>query len=185
MNVLHYALLAASLAADAFAVAISMGLSAQKVSVRDAVRVGLFFGGFQALMPLLGYLAGSTVSTVIERVDHWIAFVLLTVIGGRMLLESARGAEEGRQPSLGTTRKLLVLSVATSIDALAVGVSLAVLRENIWINVGWIGCVTFALSALGVMAGRRLGRRMQRFATAAGGLVLIFIGAKILIEHLR
>ena len=110
--------------------------------------------------------------------------MLLTVIGGRMLLESARGAEEGRQPSLGTTRKLLVLSVATSIDALAVGVSLAVLRENIWINVGWIGCVTFALSALGVMAGRRLGRRMQRFATAAGGLVLIFIGAKILIEHL-
>ena len=185
MNVLHYALLAASLAADAFAVAISMGLSAQKASFRDAVRVGLFFGGFQALMPLLGYLAGSTVSAVIERYDHWIAFGLLVFIGGRMLWESARGTEEGGQPSLGALRKLLVLSIATSIDALAVGVSLAVLRENIWVNAAWIGCVTFALSTLGVLAGRRLGRRMQRCATVAGGLVLIFIGAKILIEHLR
>ena len=184
MNVLHYALLAASLAADAFAVAISMGLSAQKASFRDAVRVGLFFGGFQALMPLLGYLAGSTVSVVIERYDHWIAFGLLAFIGGRMLWESARGTEEGGQPSLGALRKLLVLSIATSIDALAVGVRLAVLRENIWVNAAWIGCVTFALSALGVLAGRRLGRRMQRCATVAGGLVLIFIGAKILIEHL-
>ena len=182
---LHYALLAASLAADAFAVAISMGLSAQKASFRDAVRVGLFFGGFQALMPLLGYLAGSTVSAVIERYDHWIAFGLLAFIGGRMLWESARGTEEGGQPSLGALRKLLVLSIATSIDALAVGVSLAVLRENIWVNTAWIGCVTFALSTLGVLAGRRLGRRMQRCATVAGGLVLIFIGAKILIEHLR
>ena len=185
MNVLHYALLAASLAADAFAVAISMGLSAQKASFRDAVRVGLFFGGFQALMPLLGYLAGSTVSAVIARYDHWIAFGLLAFIGGRMLWESARGTEEGGQPSLGALRKLLVLSIATSIDALAVGVSLAVLRENIWVNAAWIGCVTFALSTLGVLAGRRLGRRMQRCATVAGGLVLIFIGAKILIEHLR
>ena len=182
---LHYALLAASLAADAFAVAISMGLSAQKASFRDAVRVGLFFGGFQALMPLLGYLAGSTVSAVIARYDHWIAFGLLAFIGGRMLWESARGKEEGGQPSLGALRKLLVLSIATSIDALAVGVSLAVLRENIWVNAAWIGCVTFALSTLGVLAGRRLGRRMQRCATVAGGLVLIFIGAKILIEHLR
>ncbi|MDY4517716.1 MAG: manganese efflux pump MntP family protein [Candidatus Spyradocola sp.] len=181
---LHYALLAASLAADAFAVAISMGLSAQKASFRDAVRVGLFFGGFQALMPLLGYLAGSTVSAVIERYDHWIAFGLLAFIGGRMLWESARGTEEGGQPSLGALRKLLVLSIATSIDALAVGVSLAVLRENIWVNAAWVGCVTFALSTLGVLAGRRLGRRMQRCATVAGGLVLIFIGAKILIEHL-
>lgn len=181
---LHYALLAASLAADAFAVAISMGLSAQKASFRDAVRVGLFFGGFQALMPLLGYLAGSTVSAVIERYDHWIAFGLLAFIGGRMLWESARGTEEGEQPSLGALRKLLVLSIATSIDALAVGVSLAVLREHIWVNAAWIGCVTFALSTLGVLAGRRLGRRMQRCATVAGGLVLIFIGAKILIEHL-
>lgn len=185
MNVLHYALLAASLAADAFAVAISMGLSARKASFRDAVRVGLFFGGFQALMPLLGYLAGSTVSAVIARYDHWIAFGLLAFIGGRMLWESARGKEEGGQPSLGALRKLLVLSIATSIDALAVGVSLAVLRENIWVNAAWIGCVTFALSTLGVLAGRRLGRRMQRCATVAGGLVLIFIGAKILIEHLR
>ena len=181
---LHYALLAASLAADAFAVAISMGLSAQKASLCDAVRVGLFFGGFQALMPLLGYLAGSTVSAVIERYDHWIAFGLLAFIGGRMLWESARGTEEGGQPSLGALRKLLVLSIATSIDALAVGVSLAVLREHIWVNAAWIGCVTFALSTLGVLAGRRLGRRMQRCATVAGGLVLIFIGAKILIEHL-
>ena len=185
MNVLHYALLAASLAADAFAVAISMGLSARKASFRDAVRVGLFFGGFQALMPLLGYLAGSTVSAVIARYDHWIAFGLLAFIGGRMLWESARGKEEGGQPSLGALRKLLVLSIATSIDALAVGVSLAVLRENIWVNAAWIGCVTCALSTLGVLAGRRLGRRMQRCATVAGGLVLIFIGAKILIEHLR
>ena len=138
-----------------------------------------------AFRPLLGYLAGSTVSAVIARYDHWIAFGLLAFIGGRMLWESARGTEEGGQPSLGALRKLLVLSIATSIDALAVGVSLAVLRENIWVNAAWIGCVTFALSALGVLTGRRLGRRMQRCATVAGGLVLIFIGAKILIEHVR
>lgn len=184
MGVLHYALLAVSLAADAFAVAISMGLSARKATFRDALRVGLFFGGFQALMPLLGYLAGSTVSAVIERYDHWIAFGLLAFIGGRMLWESVRGAEEA-QPGLDSLRKLLVLSVATSIDALAVGVSLAVLRENIWVNAAWIGCVTFALSTLGVVAGGRLGRRMQRFATVAGGVVLIAIGVKTLIEHLR
>ena len=184
MGALHYALLAVSLAADAFAVAISMGLTARRASFRDALRVGLFFGGFQALMPLLGYLAGSTVSAVIKRYDHWIAFGLLAFIGGRMLWESAQGAEE-TQTSLDSLKKLLLLSVATSIDALAVGVSLAVLRENIWVNAAWIGCVTFALSTLGVLAGRRLGRRMQRCATVAGGLVLIFIGAKILIEHLR
>ena len=183
MGVLHYALLAVSLAADAFAVAISMGLSARRATFHDALRVGLFFGGFQALMPLLGYLAGSTVSAVIERYDHWIAFGLLAFIGGRMLWESTQGAEES-QTNLDSLKKLLLLSVATSIDALAVGVSLAVLRENIWVNVVWIGCVTFALSALGVLAGRRLGHSMQRIATVAGGIVLIAIGVKILIEHL-
>lgn len=182
---LHYVLLAVSLAADAFAVAISMGLSVSKVSLRDAVRVGLFFGGFQALMPTLGYLAGSTVSAVIERYDHWIAFGLLAFIGSRMLWESTRDAEEGARPSPNALRQLLVLSIATSIDALAVGVSLAVLRENIWTNAAWIGGITFLLSALGVMAGRHLGHRMQRCATVAGGLVLILIGVKILIEHLK
>ena len=184
MSLVELFLLAVGLSMDAFAVSVCKGLSTPRVRVKHMLLCGAYFGGFQALMPLLGYLAGSTVSAVIARYDHWIAFGLLAFIGGRMLWESARGKEEGGQPSLGALRKLLVLSIATSIDALAVGVSLAVLRENIWVNAAWIGCVTFALSALGVLAGRRLGRRMQRCATVAGGLVLIFIGAKILIEHL-
>ena len=184
MNVLHYALLAASLAADAFAVAISMGLSAQKASFRDAVRVGLFFGGFQALMPLLGYRAGSTVSAVIERYDHWIAFGLLAFIGGRMLWESARGTEEGGQPSLGALRKLLVLSIATSIDALAVGVSLAALNVNIAAAAGFIGGVTFVCCLVGHFLGRRFGSLLGKRAEILGGLILIGIGLKILVEHL-
>ena len=184
MDVLHYALLAVSLAADAFAVAISIGLSTREVRGRDALRVGLFFGGFQALMPLLGYLLGSTVSVYIERYDHWIAFGMLSFIGGKMLWESVREGEEETVLPPTALHRLLVLSIATSIDALAVGISIAVLHENIWISAAWIGTVTFALSAFGMIAGKRLGTRMRRWASVIGGFVLIFIGTKILLEHM-
>ena len=129
---LHYALLAASLAADAFAVAISMGLSARKASFRDAVRVGLFFGGFQALMPLIGFIAGRSVADYIQAFDHWIAFGLLVLIGGKMLWDIWHGDEDEEASDPTRTLTLLIMAIATSIDALAVGISFALLEVNIW-----------------------------------------------------
>ena len=185
---ISFFLIGVGLSMDAFAVSVCKGLAMRKVNKKQALVIGIFFGGFQALMPLIGYTLGVRFEKYITNIDHWIAFALLVFIGGNMIREALFGEEEDEithmDPPL-DFKELFVMAIATSIDALAVGVSLAVLRENIWVNAAWIGCVTFALSTLGVLAGRRLGRRMQRCATVAGGLVLIFIGAKILIEHLR
>ena len=162
-------LIAVSLALDAFAVSVSSGISIPGFGPRQAVKMGLWFGTFQFLMPLLGWLLGSSVSQYIEAVDHWVAFGLLAVIGGKMAWESLRrgcGEEDEAPPDL-SARRLCVLAIATSIDALAVGVSMA-----------------FALSVTGGLVGRRLGCLFQRRAELTGGLVLIAIGVKILIEHL-
>ena len=184
MSVIEIALLGVSLAMDAFAVSITTGITLKDLRWRHALKVGLFFGGFQFLMPLIGYLAGTTFVRYIESVDHWIAFGLLAFIGGKMVYECIRPgeAEEAADPT--ATGKLFVLAVATSIDALAVGISLAILRENIWVCSGWIGVITFTLSALGVRLGKKLGEKFQRSAGLVGGLVLIGIGLQILIEHL-
>lgn len=186
MQSLHYASLAASLAADAFAVSISMGLTDSKASIGGAVRVGLFFGGFQALMPLLGYLLGSTFSDFIKQFDHWIAFAMLTFIGIKMIKDGLHGEEGTRSISpAASLQHLTLLSIATSMDALAVGISIAVLHEKIWISAVWIGTITFALSTIGVLTGKHLGCRIGKYATVSGGAALLIIGVKILLEHMR
>jgi len=175
-------LIAFSLAMDAFAVSVSSGISTPGFGWRDGVKLGMFFGAFQFLMPLAGWRLGSTVSACIQAVDHWIAFGLLALIGGRMVWESRSEEAQASLPAGLTWRRLTLLALATSIDALAVGVSMAFLGTDILTAAGIIGAVAFALSAAGGILGRRLGGAVQRQAGLAGGLVLIGIGIKILLE---
>ena len=179
-------LIAVSLALDAFAVSVSSGISIPGFGPRQAVKMGLWFGTFQFLMPLLGWLLGSSVSQYIEAVDHWVAFGLLAVIGGKMAWESLRrgcGEEDEAPPDL-SARRLCVLAIATSIDALAVGVSFAFLSVNIGAAVSFIGVITFALSMVGVKVGSLFGAKYKSKAELAGGIILILMGLKILLEHL-
>ena len=179
-------LIAVSLALDAFAVSVSSGISVRGFCWRHAVKMGLYFGLFQFGMPLIGWFLGSSVSAYIEAVDHWIAFGLLAVIGGRMVWEALRrscGEEEAASTDL-SARRLVVLAVATSIDALAVGVSMAFMDVDILISAVVIGVVAFVLSVVGGLLGKRLGCLFQRRAEVVGGVVLIAIGVKILVEHL-
>ena len=174
---------AVALSMDAFAVALTKGLTLRKA--RHIFIIALFFGGFQALMPVLGWLLGQRWEQTVVAYDHWIAFVLLGLIGGKMIVESLR--ENGNGGGAGDKLRiaeLLVLSVATSIDALAVGVTFAFLRVTILPAVALIGATTFAISAAGVALGRRSGEKMRNRAGFLGGAVLILIGAKILLEHL-
>ena len=176
-------LIGIGLSMDAFAVSICKGLSMQKIDKKYTLCIGLFFGGFQALMPLTGYLLGSKFSGYIERFDHWIAFVLLAFIGFNMIRE-ARNDEENESNDRFDFKTMLPLAVATSIDALAVGVTFAFLRVNIVPAVSFIGCITFLLSAIGLKAGNIIGAKNRSRAEFAGGLVLILMGIKILLEHL-
>ena len=181
-------LIAVSLALDAFAVAVSCGISVPGFGPRQGMRLGLWFGFFQFAMPLMGYLLGTGVSDYIVSVDHFVAFALLAFIGGKMVLEALGtgcGEEHMAVPAQLTARRLCLLAVATSIDALAVGVSLA-FADGVEILPAAviIGCVAFGLSVAGGLLGRRLGCLFQRRAQMAGGVVLIAIGAKILAEHL-
>lgn len=176
-------LIALSLAMDAFAVSISNGVSVAGFGGKDAVRQGLYFGGFQFMMPVIGWVLGSGVKESIEAVDHWIAFGLLAVIGGNMIRESLKKEEETAGTAL-TARVLAMQAVATSIDALAVGISFALLQVNILAAALLIGVVSFVLSALGGMLGKGLGGFLQAKAAFAGGVVLILIGLRILAEHL-
>ena len=176
-------LIGIGLSMDAFAVSICKGLSMQKIDKKYTLCIGLFFGGFQALMPLTGYLLGSRFSGYIERFDHWIAFVLLAFIGFNMIRE-ARSDEENESNDRFDFKTMLPLAVATSIDALAVGVTFAFLRVNIVPAVSFIGCITFLLSAIGLKAGNIIGAKNRSRAEFAGGLVLILMGIKILLEHL-
>ncbi len=177
-------LIALSLAMDAFAVSVSSGISVPGFGWKHAFKMGMWFGSFQFLMPLAGWLLGRGVSSYIEAVDHWIAFALLALIGGRMILEAVKGDAEGRAVTELTVRRLSLLAVATSIDALAVGVSMAFMDVNIFLSAAIIGVVAFVLSVLGGRLGRYLGDLFQKRATIAGGLVLMGIGIKILAEHL-
>ena len=184
MSLIELFLLAAGLSMDAFAVAVCKGLSMQKIDKKYTLCIGLFFGGFQALMPLTGYLLGSQFSGYIERFDHWIAFVLLALIGFNMIKES-REEEEEEKPYAGVNfKELLILAVATSIDALAVGVTFAFLQVNIVSAITIIGCTTFVISIAGVYVGNVFGSRYKSRAELTGGIILILIGLKILLEHL-
>ena len=185
MNLVTLLGIAIGLAMDAFAVSIGVGLTADAVGLRKTLRLAWHFGLFQALMPIIGWLAGLSVERWISGVDHWVAFGLLTAIGGRMIYEALHGDDEKRaerDPTRGAS--LVVLSVATSIDALAVGLSLALLGVEIWYPAVVIGAVAFAFTAVGIHLGRRFGALLGRRMEIAGGVVLIAIGIRILVEHL-
>lgn len=181
MKVWELFVIAVGLSMDAFAVSICKGLSTKDVRREHMVVTGLYFGGFQALMPLAGYLLGSRFQSMIQRVDHWIAFVLLALIGANMVRES-QGEAEHLDDSF-TPGTMFPLAVATSIDALAVGVTFAFLNVRIIPAAALIGVTTFALSAIGVRLGSVFGARYQARAELAGGIVLILMGVKILLEH--
>lgn len=180
-------LLGAGLAMDAFAASICKGLAAPRHRWKDTVLVGLLFGGFQAAMPLAGYFLGIRFASAIQAFDHWIAFVLLAAIGINMIREARDEECEQCQAELNSSfhlKALLPLAVATSIDALAVGIGFAFLQVHILIAVCSIGIITFLLSCIGVELGAAFGSKWKAKAELAGGLVLIFIGTKILLEHL-
>ena len=174
---------AIGLSMDAFAVSICKGVAIKKVRLQDCLIVGAWFGGFQALMPLIGYLLGVGFKQQIEAFDHWIAFVLLSLIGINMIRDAFAKGEDEADASL-KPRKMVVLAIATSIDALAVGVTFALLSVNIWLAVTLIGIFTFLLSAIGVRIGNVFGEKYKSKAELAGGIILIILGTKILIEHL-
>jgi len=176
--------IALGLAADAFAVSITSGLAIKQLRIGHALRIALFFGSFQAAMPVVGWFAGLTLTYVISGIDHWIAFGLLTFIGSKMIYESTKMGSGERAPNPLDPYVLLMLSLATSIDALAVGVSFAFLKVTVLTPALIIGVVTFDLSFLGVYVGDKLGHFFERKIEMAGGFILIGIGAKILIQHL-
>ena len=180
---LQILLIALSLAMDAFAVSVSTGIAVPGFGPRQAARIGVWCGAFQFAMPLIGWFLGSSVKTYIEAVDHWIAFGLLAFIGGNMIHEALSGGQEEAVTDL-SARRLFLLALATSIDALAVGGTMAFLDVNILFSAAIIGVVAFLLAMLGGLLGRRLGQLFQRRATLLGGAVLVFIGGKILLEHL-
>ena len=179
-------LLAVGLSMDAFAVSVCKGLAMKKATLKAGLTCGLWFGGFQALMPLLGYFLGKTFANAIQAVDHWIAFGLLAVIGINMLKEAFGGCEECKEQDADlSVRKMFPMAIATSIDALAVGISLAMAGDvNIWVAIALIGGITCVLSALGVKIGNVFGSRFEKKAQIAGGVILILLGIKILLEHL-
>jgi len=183
MSLIELFLIAVGLSMDAFAVAVCKGLAMPKMSWKGAAIVGLYFGGFQALMPFLGYLLGAGFKDAISAYDHWVAFILLALIGGNMIRESREDEEESLDASL-SFRSMALLAIATSIDALAVGVTLAFLDVPILSSVCFIGVVTFCLSLVGVKAGNVFGCKYKSKAEFVGGLVLILIGLKILLEHM-
>lgn len=176
-------LIAVALSMDAFAVSICKGLSVQKVSAKHVLTAGVYFGGFQAIMPLIGFLLGFKFERFIVSVDHWIAFALLAVIGGNMIKEALSSEEEEPNASF-SFKTMLPLAIATSIDALAVGISFAFLGVDIVAAAILIGITTFVLSGIGVFVGNIFGTKYKSKAELAGGAVLILIGLKILLEHL-
>ena len=176
-------IIAVGLSMDAFAVSICKGLSVCKVRPKNALSVALWFGGFQALMPVIGFYLGVSFADFVAAVDHWIAFVLLAIIGGHMLKESFEKDDSCQVDPDFTFRTMLAMAVATSIDALAVGVSFAFLKVNIWAAVLLIGLTTGVFSAVGIYLGNIFGSRYKSKAEFVGGFILIAMGLKILLEH--
>ena len=183
MTFLELFLIAIGLSMDAFSVSICKGLTTKKFSWPMALICGLWFGGFQVLMPIIGYYLGAQFQEMIEAYDHWIAFGLLFLIGANMIREAVWGKEEKQDGSLGF-KTMFLLAIATSIDALAVGVSFACIRVKLWSSVLIIGTITFLLSVLGVKIGNVFGSKYEKSAEITGGIILILIGLKILLDHL-
>ena len=184
MSLTELFIIAVGLSMDAFAVSVCKGLSVQRIKLGHALTCGVYFGGFQGLMTALGYLLGSQFQSVIVKVDHWIAFVLLCAIGGNMVRESRTCGACREMDASFAPKVMLPLAVATSIDALAVGVTFAFLQVDIVPAVLFIGCTTFVISAVGVKVGAVFGARFQHQAELLGGVVLVLMGIKILVEHL-
>ncbi len=188
MLILEIIFIAVGLSMDAFAVAMCRGLEMKTFNNKQALVIALFFGGFQAIMPLIGWAIGTQFARYITSVDHWIAFSLLLIIGGKMIFDSIKKDEEP-QCNAGckslNIKQLSLMAVATSIDALAVGITFAFLHTNIGIAVGIIGSITFTISILGVFLGSKIGARFKNKAELLGGIVLVLIGLKILLEHLN
>lgn len=183
MGLIELFLIAVGLSMDAFAVSVCKGLAMPKCTFKKAAIVGLWFGGFQALMPAIGYILGAQFQEAIASIDHWIAFVLLALIGGNMIHEALDNNEEEADASL-DVKTMFLLAVATSIDALAIGITFAFLKVNIIPAVCFIGSVTFIISFAGVKIGNVFGARYKNKAEIVGGVILILLGLKILLEHL-
>ncbi|MBQ9196949.1 MAG: manganese efflux pump [Clostridia bacterium] len=184
MTLIELILLAVGLSMDAFSVAVCKGLALRRVRPRHMIIVGAWFGGFQALMPLIGYFVGERFAERIARYDHWIILILLSFIGINMIREALSGEEEEADAAL-SVKPMLLLAIATSIDALAVGVTFAFLEVRALPAAAFIGLVTFALSAAGVKIGSLFGLRYKAKAEICGGVILILLGVKILLEHLE
>ncbi len=188
MGFIELFLVGVGLSMDAFAVSICKGLGMKRLNMKQALVIGLFFGGFQALMPFLGWALGTQLADLITPIDHWIAFILLAVIGGKMLLDAFRGGDEEEAGEAKDAKldlkELFMLAIATSIDALAVGITFAFLGVDIVFATAVIGLTTFVISVAGVAVGHAFGARYEKGATIVGGVVLILIGLKILLEHL-
>lgn len=184
METITHVFLGLGLAADAFAVSLSSGISIKHIKINKALKIALFFGGFQALMPLIGWLVGLSFRDLISAVDHWLAFGLLALLGGKMIYESIKDDDEEKRFNPLDSWILLSLSIATSLDAFAVGISFSVLKVSIVTAVTTIGLITFFLCFIGTFIGHWFGDFFQDKVEMVGGCILILIGLKILIEHL-
>ncbi|UYL07229.1 manganese efflux pump MntP family protein [Bdellovibrio sp. SKB1291214] len=192
MTPLSILIMSFSMSADAFAVSISKGVSMKHPSIKEALKVGLLFGAVEAITPLLGWLAGSTASSFIESIDHWVCFVILAIVGGKMIYESLQQDDEEESDEseikssskLGRIGILILTAVGTSIDAAAVGVSMAFMNVNIWTAALSIGAATTMMVTIGMMAGHYLGVKVGKYAEAGGGVALIAIGTHMLLVHL-
>jgi len=184
IEILSIILIGIGLSADCFAVALTVGAAGKTFSARNMLKVALAFGIFQMAMPLLGWLVGQTVVEFISQYDHWLAFALLAFIGGKMIIEFIRNGHEAESVDISKWLTLVTLAIATSIDALAVGLSFALLKINILIAAGIIGLVAFSVSAFSFWLGRKVSALVGRWALLAGGLILIGIGVRILLTHM-
>ena len=184
MSIIEIALIGVGLAMDAFAVSICKGLAMRRMNYKKASIIAAFFGVFQALMPALGYVLGTTFANKIAAIDHWIAFILLALIGANMIKEALSSDDDECQDDSLRLGDLIMLSIATSIDALAVGITFAFFNVSLLLSVSMIGIITFIICVIGVKVGNVFGEKYKSKAELAGGLILIVMGAKILIDHL-
>lgn len=184
MSIIEIALIGVGLAMDAFAVSICKGLAMRRMNYKKAIIIAAFFGVFQALMPALGYVLGTTFANKIAAIDHWIAFILLALIGANMIKEALSSDDDECQDDSLRLGDLIMLSIATSVDALAVGITFAFFNVSLLLSVSMIGIITFIICVIGVKVGNVFGEKYKSKAELAGGLILIVMGAKILIDHL-
>lgn len=183
MSIVSNTILAFSMSADAFAASVSKGVSLKKPKLTDALRIGLIFGAVETITPLIGWLIGIAASRYIEAIDHWVAFIILVFIGGKMIGEGLQ-KERAEKRESHKLHVLMLTAIGTSIDAMAVGVTLALLDANILLMAGMIGCATFIMATIGIMTGHYIGTKAGRIAEVSGGLCLIAIGTHILLTHL-